>query len=395
MTSARPYGMIKQKSKERSAVWNKTKKRVGGGYNGSEEDLFFRCKKCGTVMTEADFAFNRETGEKECVCGHCAVGRGTFRAYKAEHTKKKKSGAGRFFAKNIFRYLFPYLLYGELLYLALTGVRDKTIFLFRGLFVGISDIAGWIGLGVDIALMLVGLAAIIYSAKCFYDGDGFTGYEQAREQYTMTTYSESWTGKVKGKSQDVTVYNDNIYLNIMIFIWNFFKVLFLTVFGLFIFIVIAIKYAKATRGSKKKSQKGNPSDELCKRFDRILSEKSVSYTITADYSDEEWARRAEDAKYLPEEERMRALSNRYSMCADGESYAVIDDGIPLARDFEEKDRFKVKNVYLLARSVGEKAEIKFLVCGDRAYFIPYREELFDSEIGKYCPSFSYCKIPRD
>lgn len=348
-------------------------------------------------MTEADFAFNQETGEQECVCGHCTVGRGTFKAYKAEHTKnRRKNGAGRFFAKNVFRYLIPYLLFGELLYLALTGARDKTIFIFRGLLGGINGIAGWIGLGIDIALMIVAIAAIIYSAWRFYDGDGFTDYANASETYTMTTYSESWTGKVKGKSQDVTVYNDNVYLNVLIFIWNVLKVLFLTLFGLFIFIVLTIKFANASREiRKKKTPETDASDELCKRFDRALSEKAISCTLLSNYSTDEWNRRKEDSKYLPEEERAQILSNRYTMHADGGDYAVIDDEIPVAHDFEDKERFKVKNVYLLARPAQGKAEIKFLVCGDHAYFIPYREELLDSRIGKYCTSFSYDRIPRN
>ena len=365
---------------------------------GVKADLFFRCKQCGTVMTDADFAFNRETGEEACICGHCKVGRGTLNAHKEEQKVKSRARHGSFYAKNIFRYFVPYFLYGEILYLSLTGVKDKTIFIFFGLLRRISQLAGWIGLGVDIALMILGLAAIIYSAKVFYDGDGFTGYEQAREQYTLTTYSESMlTGKIRGRSQDVTVYNDNVYLNIMIFIWNFIKVLFLTVFGVFIFIVVAIKHTKATKvpKSKKKSEKERLADELCSRFERTLSANNAYYTLFSKYTDEEWKRLSEDYQYMPEDERMSLLSTRYTMRANGEMYFMIRDDIPLWHEFEGKGRFKVKKVYLLARPHGEKPEIKFFATGDYNLFIPYHEELFDQKIQDYCKGFSYNRIPHN
>lgn len=163
----------------------------------------------------------------------------------------KRYGTGGFFVKNIFRYVFPYLLFGEILYLALTGVRTKTIFIFRGLLAGISDVSVTVGLWIDIALMIIGVAAIIYSGVCFANDDGFTGYTDASETYQVTTVHESWTGKMKGRKESVTVYNeDNIFLNVMIFIWNFIKIFFISLFGYFIFVVTTSKYLNFTNKEK-------------------------------------------------------------------------------------------------------------------------------------------------
>ncbi len=167
----------------------------------------------------------------------------------------KRYGTGGFFAKNIFRYVFPYLLFGEILYLALSGVRTKTIFIFRGFLTGISDTSTTVGLWIDIGLMIIGLAAIIYSGVRFANDDGFTGYTNASETYQVTTVHESWTGKMKGRKENVTVYDeDNIFLNVMIFIWNFIKIFFISLFGYFIFIVSTIKFLKLPKKEKNEEE---------------------------------------------------------------------------------------------------------------------------------------------
>lgn len=159
----------------------------------------------------------------------------------------KRYGTGAFLVKNIFRYVFPYFLFGEILYMAISGIRNKTIFIFRGLLTGISEVSATVGLWMDIALMILGVAAIIYSGVCFANDDGFTGYTEASETYQVTTVHESWAGKMKGRKENVTVYDeDNIFLNVMIFIWNFIKIFFISLFGYFIFIVSTTKFLNYT-----------------------------------------------------------------------------------------------------------------------------------------------------
>ena len=367
-----------------------------------DEELFFYCDKCGGIMTEVDFAFNREIGKTECICGHCRVGRKIFALYKEEKMKKSETPFFRFLMKNIFCFLTPYFLYGELVYLFATGIKDKTFFLFRWLFDryfgGMIEYAHWIGLGLDVVLMLIGLAAIIYKVKCIADGDGFIGYEEISEQHTMTTYSESsLTGKVKGHTEDVTVYNnDNISLNIMIFLWNMIKVLFLTVIGAIFFIISLLCFFRNRKSRAPKKGKERENYEFAARFDHFVSEqkKSVSALISR-YSEKEWKRKVKDSAYLSDADRLKELAARYVLCIDGEPYYLIDENVDLKSEFKFRECLEVKTAYMLSRPNGTADEISFFIEGDFFTFIPYRKELFDREIKKYSRLFSYNNIPHD
>lgn len=373
---------------------------------GFKEDLFYRCKRCDSVLTEADFSFNRELGYDECICGHCQVGYDVYQAYKQNEARKVDNPILPFFAYNIFCYITPYFLYGELVYLFVTGIKNHSFFLFRWLLDGwlgsTIAYAQWIGLGIDIVLMLIGLIAIIYRAKGIAEGDGLLGYESVTETYKMTTFSESFlTGAVKGHSENVTVYDsDNIALNIMIFIWNLIKVIGITLIGVFVIIINFFMLLNARRNRAPKSGPAKERYELAARYEKVIRDNYKACRHFERYSKREWKRKEKDCRFLDAKERTKALAGRYVLKVGDEVYYIVGE-IQLKDNFDgSNNRFKIGKssfveVNLLSRPNNEKDEFAFILIGYGDYIIPYQKDQFDKYIHKYMKSFTYDMVSHD
>lgn len=156
-----------------------------------------------------------------------------------------------FYWKAAFRYLFPYLLFGEILYLALKGARDGTNLIFRGLLYNISSVAQYIGLAIDILFILVGVSAIIYGIYCLYQKGLFGKIEQAVTYGTETELSQKIFGgehdyktkTVETSTTDVNKVRKNVGKGIL----YFFVAIFIAVFGPLAFPFIVIKHASAKK----------------------------------------------------------------------------------------------------------------------------------------------------
>ena len=62
------------------------------------------------------------------------------------------------------------------------------------------------------------------------------------------------------------------------------------------------------------------------------------------------------------------------------TYYLIDENVDLKSEFKFRECLEVKTAYMLSRPNGTADEISFFIEGDFFTFIPYRKELFDSEI---------------
>ncbi len=149
------------------------------------------------------------------------------------------------YLKAAFRYLVPYMLYGEILYLSLKGVKDKSIFMFNGLFGYYSEMSRYLAWGLDIFFIVAGLGAIVYGTYLLYTkavDAGGEGFETAITTEKQVEYQETMSGNWRAKKHDVTVYDtDAISNNVALALLYFVGAVLMDVVGIIFFIVFVVR----------------------------------------------------------------------------------------------------------------------------------------------------------
>lgn len=302
----------------------------------STKDIFFHCEKCGSILNEADFEFNQN---KTHVCAKCTIGQGNLSVY-----LERKEFSGRYYLLLSFCWLFPYFLWGEIIY----RIFLSQLFFFQEHLTSFPLIGDWIGLALDIVLMLIGGAAVICAFFCIIKGKLTPLIDETYAISTTDIHGKTWTDY-----RTVHHYMDNFF----IILWNIVKFLFVCAISFLGIIILTVTIIVQRAKIKKEGIWLNRHERaLCARYKKILKEKNKRCTKYTIFSDAELYRRIANRESVIIKETISVEGVKYFICG-------LDNQ---------------NHIYLLARPYANQVEYKFLVHmyfieNDEKYnmFIPY------------------------